>query len=140
MKTLYFTIRGELYKVKENGDMIQTDNTYNKWNDSWRLLGVSTHHMQRHATITVKELFENPKRMIKGYLWDKDHGTKRLWGGKYYGKLPRVTQAFVEEELEDVKAIAKSLRLQQGFYGRIYEELDNFSKQSDHQKNYPLTM
>ena len=45
-----------------------------------------------------------------------------------------------DKELEDVKAIAKSLHTSQGYYGRLYEELDNFSKQSDHQKNYPLTM
>jgi len=45
-----------------------------------------------------------------------------------------------DKDVVDVKQIAKGLRLQQGFYGRLYEELDSFSKQSDHQKNYPLTM
>ena len=43
-----------------------------------------------------------------------------------------------DKDVVDVKQIAKGLRLQQGFYGRIYEELDKFSKLSNHQKNYPL--
>ena len=97
MKTLHFKIRGEYYKAKENGNMLQENNTYNKWDASWKLLGISTHHMQNRIIIDTKELFDDPEKMIGGYLWDNDHGTTRLWAGCYNGKLPRVTASYVTE-------------------------------------------
>ena len=96
MKTLLFKCRGEWYKVKENGDMLQENNTYNKWDKNWRLLGVSFHHCRNNTDMGVKELFDNPEKMIKGYVWDIDHGTTRFWGGQYYGKLPRVESAYIK--------------------------------------------
>ena len=97
MKVLHFTHRGEYYKVKENGDMIQENNTYNEWNGDWKLLGVSTHHWHNRIIHTTKDIFKNPSLMKKGYVWDCDHGTTRIWGGCYYGHLPRVTSAYIEE-------------------------------------------
>jgi len=45
-----------------------------------------------------------------------------------------------DDELEQVKNIASEMRYCQGAYGRLYVELENFTKQSDHQKYYPLAL
>ena len=97
MKVLKFQHAGEWYKVKENGDMLQVNNTYNEWDDKWRFLGVSKHHWSNHIDVFLVDAFANPKQLIGGLVWDIDHGTTRLWGGRYYGKLPRIQSAYVEE-------------------------------------------
>jgi len=96
-RVLKFECRGGWYKVKENGDMLQVDNTYNEWDGNWRFLGVSFHHWTKHVELTCKETFKNPKALLKGIVWDVDHGTTRLWGGSYCGRLPRITAAYIEE-------------------------------------------
>jgi len=96
MKVLHFLYRGEWYKVKENGDMLQELNTYNEWNEDWRFLGVSFHHWRRGMDLTVKESFKHPNKMVGGLVWDIDHGTIRQWLGSFYGKLPRVSSAYVD--------------------------------------------
>ena len=95
-KILYFSCRGEVYKVKENGELIQENNIFNKWDKSWKLLGVSFHHWRRDIDLSVEEIFKNPEKMVKGIVWDVDHGTVRQWGGRYCGKLPRVEWAYVK--------------------------------------------
>jgi len=97
VKVLYFTCRGERYKVKENGDMLQIKNTYNDWDGNWQFWGVSFHHWRRSPDLFVDDAFKNPKSIIGGLVWDYDHGTVRHWRGSYCGKLPRITNAYVEE-------------------------------------------
>ena len=101
MKVLFFTCRGEYYKVKENGDLLQVSNTYNEWNESWKLYGVSLHWNRNDIDLSVKEIFANPSKMIGGYVWDIDHGTLRAWRGRYCGGLPRVTNAYIKEVQND---------------------------------------
>ena len=96
MKTLFFKCRGQWYKVKENGNMLQVNNTYNTWDSAWRFLGVSFHHWRKGIDLTVSDAFLNPKKLINGIVWDIDHGTTRTWGGCYLGKLPRITDAYVK--------------------------------------------
>jgi asparagine synthetase B (glutamine-hydrolysing) len=95
-KTLYFCCRGEIYKVKENGDMLQENNHYNEWDSKWKLLGVSFHHWKKDIDLTLQDIFAHPEKMVKGIVWDVDHGTVRQWGGRYCGKLPRVKWAYVK--------------------------------------------
>ena len=97
MKTLIFECRGELYKIKKNGDMLQVNNTYNEWDSNWQFLGVSFHNWRRGIDKTVKEAFNNPASIMGGLVWDIDHNTIRQWGGNYYGKLPRITRAHIED-------------------------------------------
>ena len=97
MKTLKFQCRGEWYKVKPNGDMIQTTNKYNEWDDGWRFLGISRHHWRQGIDVTVEQAFSDPDLLIGGIVWDVDHGTTRQWGGSWYGKLPRITAVYVDE-------------------------------------------
>ena len=94
-KKLLFQCRGEWYKVKENGDMLQENNTYNEWDKNWKLLGVSFHHWKQNIDIDIKEIFKHPAKMIGGLVWDIDHGTTRQWGGRYNNKLPRVEGAYL---------------------------------------------
>jgi len=96
VKVLYFTCRGEQYKVKENGDMLQVKNTYNDWDGGWQFWGVSFHHWRKSPDLFVDDAFNNYKNIIGGLVWDIDHGTVRRWGGSYCGSLPRITNAYVE--------------------------------------------
>jgi len=96
MKVLKFECRGEWYKVKQNGNMLQINNTYNSWDENWQFLGVSFHHWHNHIILSCKEAFNNPKQLINGIVWDNDHNTIRIWGGRYCGRLPKITNAYVE--------------------------------------------
>lgn len=91
---LYLQHAGDGYVVNSKGYMLQENNNHNEFSDSWKLLGVSTHHMQTRPTITFKEIWENPYLVRNAYIWDRDHGTVRLWSGKYAGRLPRVSIAY----------------------------------------------
>jgi len=96
MTTLHFECRGKWYKVKPDGDLIQEENHYNNWDGNWIFLGVSFHHWRRGIDMTLKEIFENPVKAIGGLVWDVDHGTIRIWGGEYCGKLPRITHCYID--------------------------------------------
>ena len=96
-QVLKFCCRGEWYKVKPNGDLLQVANTYNEWGETWKFLGVSFHHWRQGIDLSVTEAFQEPKKLIGGLVWDRDHGTSRQWGGQYNGKLPRITQAYTEQ-------------------------------------------
>ena len=96
MKTLFFECRGEWYKVKQNGDMLQVNNTYNEWNNNWRFIGVSFHHWRKGIDKNVKDAFNNAKNIVGGLVWDIDHNTTRQWVGSYCGKLPRIRQAYIK--------------------------------------------
>lgn len=95
MKLLYFTFRGDHYIVNEAGEIKANGLKYHSKN--WIFLGGSRHHWATHIQVTLKEAFELPG-LLNGCLgWDKDHGTTRTWGGQYYGKLPRINNAYVKE-------------------------------------------
>lgn len=104
-KYLIFECRGEYYVVNELGHMIQE-----KWFDDavkngrepnfsgqWLLKGVSYHHWTNHINVRFEELWKSPNLMYKGIVWDYDHGSTRIWGGSYRGKMPRCTGAFIKE-------------------------------------------
>ena len=93
MKILMLQIRGDIYKVDENGNITQK---HNDFSEQWKFLGVSFHHW-RNGIDRYFERNADPKKYIKGILWDLDHGTVRRWGGSYHGKLPRITNAWYEE-------------------------------------------
>jgi len=90
---LYFKCRGEYFKVNEDGYMTQKKNS--DFSGQWKFLGVSFHHWRNGIDIRYSEK-TLPENLIGGLVWDLDHGTTRMWGGRYMGKLPRITQAWVE--------------------------------------------
>ena len=91
---LNFHIRGERYEVNRKGQMRRTDMPM-EFSDSWKFLGVSFHHWKQSIDLTVTEAFKNPDALVKGLLWDSDHGTPRQWGGCYNGRIPRITSACI---------------------------------------------
>lgn len=92
MKTLNFECRGQWYKVNGLGHMTQANNQ--EFSGQWRFLGVS----KQSNRVTVPFSVNTPaEEFIEGLVWDIDHGTTRQWGGKFNGKLPRVTMAYWEE-------------------------------------------
>ena len=96
MKTLNFMFRGETYKVDEQGRI--NANGINHFSDTWIFLGGTQHHWSNHVTVTLKDAFDLPG-LLDGCLgFDRDHGTIRQWGGKYYGKLPRIHNVYVTAE------------------------------------------
>uniref|UniRef100_A0A6M3LEA6 Uncharacterized protein n=2 Tax=viral metagenome TaxID=1070528 RepID=A0A6M3LEA6_9ZZZZ len=79
--------------------MIQ-ENRYLKgetFSEQWLFLGVSFHHWRTNIDLKLEDI-KDPKDLIKGLVWDVDHGTTRQWGGSYYGKIPRIVDAYFEEE------------------------------------------
>lgn len=93
MKTLHFTHRGERYKVNEKGFMTHENN--DDFSEEWIFLGVTKHHWSNHITVTREQAFVDPSLIVGGLVFDMDHGTKREWGGRYCGRLPRITDAYL---------------------------------------------
>lgn len=95
MQHLHFTFRGEPYVVNEKGHIKANGLPY--FSKDWIFLGGSSHHMHNRVTVPLATALEHPERLNKCYGWDKDHGTTRTWGGQYFGKVPRIERAYVEE-------------------------------------------
>lgn len=103
-KILNFMIRGEWYQANEKGWIKRPDVVLpngkvlstSQFSDTWILLGGSGHHWNNHITLRREEIFKNPKKFIGCLLWDRDHGTIRVWGGSYCGRIPRVQSAYIE--------------------------------------------
>jgi hypothetical protein len=98
MKVLVFRCRGTWYEASLEPDTLGQVKRYgyHEWgvpHPSWRILGVSKHHMQNHVTVPLTPDID-PKTLIKGYVFDVDHGTTRRWGG---GGEIRITDAYVKE-------------------------------------------
>ena len=93
-KILSFTFRGEYYDINEQGHI--KANGSKSFSSTWVFLGGTKHHWSNRIDINLKQAFENPK-LLNGCLgWDLDHGTIRQWGGSFYGKLPRILNAYVK--------------------------------------------
>lgn len=93
-KELHYIYRGKEYKVNRQGALTQAGNKSFSYN--WHFLGVSFHHWRNGIDVTLDQAFEDPKSIIKGLIWDRDHGTLRRSGGSYFGRLPRITSAWLE--------------------------------------------
>mgnify|MGYP007066257098 CR=1 FL=1 len=95
MKLLYFEARGKWFVVNEKGEITQDKrNEQPKFSGNWKFLGVSYHHWRRGIDTHFEDCFQKPDLMLKGYVWDKDHGTTRQWLGS---SSPRVTRAYTKE-------------------------------------------
>ena len=98
MKTLNFICRGERYEVNAAGQMRRTGMKI-EFSDGWKFLGVSFHHWKTSIDITFQRATSigDAGVLIGGIVWDLDHGTTRIWGGSYNGKLPKITSAWYSE-------------------------------------------
>ena len=97
MKILNIVIRGELFKVNKQQHIKRTDMEFN-YSPTWLFLGGSPHHWHNRIIVSCSEAFEKPE-LLKGCLfWDRDHGTMRQWRGGYFGRLPRITSAYITNE------------------------------------------
>jgi len=90
---LHFRCRGELFKVDNAGNMTQENNA--DFSGEWKFLGASFHHWRNGLDIKYSKK-TLPENLINGLVWDLDYGTVRQWGGRYMGKLPRITQAYTD--------------------------------------------
>ncbi len=93
---LHFHIRGEYYLVNEAGEMKQ-ESSKEPFSGEWIFLGGSTHHWRKGYDVPLSVAFEYPKLLNGCLLWDKNHGTMRQWGGNWYGRLPRICNAYIKE-------------------------------------------
>lgn len=96
MKILHFTFRGEHYMVNESGEIKCGNN--NEFSKTWIFRGGITHHLRNWIDVPLQLAFRNPALLNKCLGVDIDHGTCRVWGGRYNGKLPRICNAYVTEE------------------------------------------
>ena len=96
-KTLHICIRSEWYKINEKGEIYGGPNKIKEPSGNWLFLGVSTHHWHNHLVYSFKQIWNNPQLAEGGILWDKDHGTTRIWAGLFHGKIPRIQRASIGE-------------------------------------------
>lgn len=100
MKKLEFWHHGNHFVVslspKYPGHVMKYDeHTFKLPHESWRIIGFSRHHWKNSPDYYIRDLInqsseEITKKIRKTLVWDVDHGTTRLWGGRHYGKIPRV--------------------------------------------------
>jgi len=84
--------RGKEYQVDQTG-RIKVDGEFS---NTRIFLGGSTHHWCKFTDVTLDMAFKNPS-LLDGCLgWDTDHGAVRRWGGRYNGKLPRISGVYVQ--------------------------------------------
>src|SRR3972149_1715463 len=95
MKKIKFCCRGKYFEFDENGLINRLDIKNFVNSGEWKIWGFLSHHWRNSPDITLKQAFLNPQILIGCLIVDIDHNTKRIWGGKYNGKLPRVTQAYL---------------------------------------------
>lgn len=93
MKTLNFTFRGDSYFVNESGHI--KANGLPVHSPSWLFHGGSRHHWSSGVAVTLTDAFRDPALLNDCLGWDRDHGAVRRWGGRYAGKLPRISNANV---------------------------------------------
>jgi hypothetical protein len=91
-KFLFFRHGDDTYCVHEDGNITIIGNAIS---GHWKFLGVSFHHWKQSIDINCEQAFQNPKSIIGGLVWDNDHGTIGKWSGRYNGKLPRITSAWI---------------------------------------------
>ncbi len=80
--------RGSWYRITPKGYIGIGDV---KPTNTWKVYGISKHHMKRSPDYKwdeIKKMLDSGKS-IEGYFWDVDHGTVRLWGGSWAGKIPK---------------------------------------------------
>lgn len=97
---LHFQHSGEWYVVNKEGYIIQQRRLYEGFSKRWRFLGVSKHHWRVGIDVALKSAFANPENLIGGIVWDVDCGTTRQWGGRYNGKIPRITNAYTTDSVK----------------------------------------
>lgn len=97
MRIFNFTCRGETFQVNPKGHIRRSGT---KWCTNWCFLGISKHHWSRRYDVRYDTEMpnEDAKKLVGGIVWDCDHGSVRTWGGRYLGKLPRITSAYFTEE------------------------------------------
>lgn len=100
MKVLEFTCRGERFEVDSDGRIRRPElrfREYRKFSNEWKFLGGMHHHWCNHITRRFIEAWENPEILNGCLAADRDHGTVRVWGGRYLGGLPRIRNARIAE-------------------------------------------
>lgn len=97
MKILQFTFRGQIYKVDQQGRI--KANGLSDYSNDWIFLGGSHHHFCNRITRPLSQVFKTPEILNNCLGADKDHGTYRIWGGQYYGRLPRINNTRIINEI-----------------------------------------
>ncbi len=103
METLNFQCRGQWYSCDKLGNITYSNDNKLPSDGNWKFLGVSTHHWHTRITIPFTEIWENPELTKNGIIWDFDHGTIRTWGGRYMGRIPRITACYKTKGEESCK-------------------------------------
>jgi len=96
---LHFLHRDQYYVVNRKGEIRRhIGDSQSEFYKDWILIGFSTHHWRNSPDISLEEAFKKPASIVGTLVWDKDHGTFRVWGGRYAGKVPRVRAAWVNDD------------------------------------------
>ena len=91
-KYVEFYCRGGMFIADSEGRITTREHfdTGGDFSGGWILRGVAKKWNRNSIDVTFAEIWDDPSRMYNGYVYDTDHGTNRMWGGRYEGKIPRV--------------------------------------------------
>ena len=84
-------ISGEYYHVDTEGRIKRLGIKGFGFSNTWTVYGVAERWNSHPVPWNIIKKHLNTGATVTGYLYDVDHGTVRMWGGKYAGKLPKVT-------------------------------------------------
>ena len=86
MKILQFQVMGTVYECSlEPGTLGHVtrydEHRFNLPHESWVVTGFANHHWCRSANVRMSPDVD-PKALAKCFVFDRDHGTNRLWAGR----------------------------------------------------------
>ena len=78
--------RGQIWRINSKGEF----KVGGRFSPTWRIYGIAKRWNGQHVPWADIKKIADKGLVVEGYMHDIDHGTRRFWGGRWYGKLPKV--------------------------------------------------
>lgn len=78
--------RGQVWRINNKGEFYVSG----RFSPTWRIFGISRRWNGRPTPWKLVKEQADRGKVVEGYMHDIDHGTRRFWGGRWGGKLPKV--------------------------------------------------
>jgi hypothetical protein len=90
----YMSGRGQSYRLTDEGWIKRMDMPFTP-SPSWTVVAV-VQRWNAHPKYGINDWPALKRELdagktVTGYLYDRDHGSLRMWGGSYGGRIPKVT-------------------------------------------------
>lgn len=78
--------RGQTWRINNKGEFYVSG----RFSPTWRIFGISKLWNGSPTPWELVKAQADRGKAVEGYMHDIDHGTRRFWGGRWNGKLPKV--------------------------------------------------